>query len=213
MKGLFSFLESHLEHLALVACLLAVAGLAANFEPASGAAVVLFCTLALYYLASGVLVLLDKSGVERVMRITWFLGLWGLSLLVIGVMARVLFWESARMALMAGTATAIGMLAFSLLNRMGLKAELREAYDRENRGLLRRLWIGIALGAAVFFTPDRALYGQLGPYRDDPEYVQRLMEHLAEPDDPEAEAKWRAIHEQKQTERRTKALRPETPTP
>ena len=76
-------------------------GLYLQYDPALGMVVVLFSTLAFFYLASGVLVLLDRANVERVMRLTWFLGMWGLSLLVIGMMSRLLFWESARMAIMA----------------------------------------------------------------------------------------------------------------
>ena len=194
LSRFFSFLEQRLEWLALAGASLSMVGLYLQYDPALGMVVVLFSTLAFFYLASGVLVLLDRANVERVMRLTWFLGMWGLSLLVIGMMSRLLFWESARMAIMAGGATVAAVLGFSLLNRMGLKGELRSAYDLENKPLMRRLAAGLLFGAAFLFSPDRALYQTFGPYRDDPEYVNLLMNHLADTDDHEAEAAWKSRH-------------------
>ena len=77
---------------------------------------------------------------------------------------------------------------------MGLKGELRSAYDLENKPLMRRLAAGLLFGAALLFSPDRALYQTFGPYRDDPEYVNLLMNHLADTDDHEAEAAWKSRH-------------------
>ncbi len=191
MNRILQFLEKRMEWLAMLGCVLALLALARNYPPSRGVTVVLFCTLAFFYLASGVLVLLDRQNVERVMRLTWFLGLWGLSLVAIGAMSRVLFWESARIALMAGGATVAAVVGFALLNRMGLNGEIRTAYDREIRPLLIRLIAGLALGAALFFSPDRSLYHTFGPYRNDPAYVNTLLEHLADPGDPKAEQAWK----------------------
>lgn len=201
MQKLIAFLEKNLELIALAGCLLSLATLYAQYPPSQAIAVVLFCSLAFFYLASGILVLLDRSQVERVMRLTWFLGMWGLSLLVIGAVARVLFWESARMMLMAGGATAAAVAGFALLNRMGLQGNLREAYDVENRPLLTRLLVGLVVGAALFFSPDRSLYQTFGAYRDDPEFVNRLMNYMADPGDPKAEQAWKEAEERKRAER------------
>lgn len=203
MQKLTAFLEKNLELLALAGCALALAALYANYPPAQAVAVVMFCSLAFFYLASGVLVLLDRNRVERVMRLTWFLGMWGLSLMVIGAVARVLFWESARMMLMAGGATAAAVAGFALLNRMGLQGGLREAYDVENKPLLTRLLVGLLVGAALFFSPDRSLYQTFGAYRNDPEYVNRLMDYMADPGDPNAEKAWKEAEEDKRAERQS----------
>ena len=78
LSRFFSFLEQRLEWLALAGASLSMVGLYLQYDPALGMVVVLFSTLAFFYLASGVLVLLDRANVERVMRLTWFLGMWGL---------------------------------------------------------------------------------------------------------------------------------------
>jgi len=203
MQKFIAFLEKNLELLALAGCLLALVALYAKYPPAQAVAVVLFCSLAFFYLASGILVLLDRSQVERVMRLTWFLGMWGLSLLVIGAVARVLFWESARMMLMAGGATAAAVAGFALLNRMGLQGNLREAYDVENRPLLTRLLIGLIVGTALLYSPDRSLYQTFGAYRDDPEYVNLLMNYMDDPGDPKAEKAWKEAEARKRLMRQS----------
>lgn len=203
MNKYLAFLEKNLELLALAGCVMALVALYANYPPAQAVAVVLFCSLAFFYLASGVLVLLDRSQVERVMRLTWFLGMWGLSLLVIGAVARVLFWESARMMLMAGGATAAAVAGFALLNRMGLQGSLRDAYDVENKPLLTRLLVGLVVGSALFFSPNRSLYQTFGAYRDDPDYVNLLLTYMDDPGDPKAEQAWKEAEERKRIERQS----------
>lgn len=203
MQKLTAFLEKNLEYLALAGCLLALVALYVAYPPAQAIAVVMFCSLAFFYLASGVLVLLDRNRVERVMRLTWFLGMWGLSLMVIGAVARVLFWESAQIMLMAGGATAAAVAGFTLLNRMGLQGGLQEAYDVENKPLLSRLLVGLLVGAALFFSPNRSLYQTFGAYRNDPEYVNLLLNFLDDPGDPKAEQAWKEAEEQKRTERQS----------
>ncbi len=149
MQRLTAFLERHLETLALAGCALCVLGLSLGYDAARGATVVLFCSLAFYYLASGLLVLLDRHRVERVMRLTWFLGLWGLSLTVLGLMATLLAWDSAELTLLAGITTCAAVLGFVLLQRQGLGGELREAYHREIRPLALRLLGGGAIAVAA----------------------------------------------------------------
>ncbi len=190
MKNLLPFVEKNMEWMALSACALCLPALYVGFAPAQGMTVVLFCTLALYYLASGVLVLLDRQNIEKVMRLIWFLGLWGLSLLVLGAMSKLLFWTSAPMTLLAGGASALAVCAFLLLNRMGLSGELLQAFIRENRPLLRRLVIGLMLSSALYFSSNRVLYSYFGSNRDDPEYVQVLMDYLDHPDDKRAKERW-----------------------
>ena len=48
-----------------------------------------FGTLAFYYLASGVLVFLDRHRILRTIRLIYLIGLWAVSMAVIGIMARI----------------------------------------------------------------------------------------------------------------------------
>lgn len=148
MKAITQNLES-------IAILLAIGAFAAytlGWPSAEGLIVITASALAFYYLASGVLVLLDKVNVERIMRIMWFLGMWALAMVVLGAMATVLRWPVADTFLMCGAGGTMATVGFTWLNRQGMDTSIRDAYDTEIRPLARRLLGGSAVAAMFWFV-------------------------------------------------------------
>lgn len=142
-------LTRNLESIAIFLAIAAFAALTYGWPPAEGLMVITGCGLAFYYLASGVLVLMDRANIEKLMRVVWFLGLWAVAMVVLGAMARVLDWSSDTMLLLAGGGGCLAAGLFAWLNRQGLQPEVRDAYDLEMKPLARRLFAGLAV--AVLF--------------------------------------------------------------
>jgi hypothetical protein len=145
-------LTRHLETIAVALAIGAFAALTAGWPSAEGLVVLTGAALAFYYLASGVLVLLDRARVERLMRLVWFLGLWAVAMVVLGAMARVLDWPSAEGLLLTGAAGCVAAAGFGWLNRQGLDDELRAAYDAEMMPLGRRLFGALAVAGLFWFV-------------------------------------------------------------
>jgi hypothetical protein len=173
------------------------------FEPASGMLTLFAASFAFYYLASGILVLIDKNNIERSMRIIWFMGMWTVSFAIIGCMMRLLFWNGSKIFLLISGASALAVIAYSYLTRMGLQGELKSAYQREMKPMIIRLIAGLIFAGICFFSSNRSLYYAFGAYRDDPTYVDLIERKLNEPGNPQAQEAWQSYHEQKKAEERS----------
>jgi hypothetical protein len=193
-------LQKYFEPAALLMILLSLAGLYAQSAIAQGVSVALVSLLAFYWLASGILVLLDRANVEQVMRLTWFMGMWSAAIGLLGIISRILLWSSNKSILMVSGAMALTAIAFSILNRQGLEGDLREAFDREMRPLYIRLLPVLLVGTMIYFTDARGIYSNFGLFRDDPEYVRLLMEKIDNPQNRKAVDAWKAYHTQKRLE-------------
>lgn len=201
-------LQKYFEPAVLLMILLSLGGLYAQYAIAQGVSVALVSLLAFYWLASGILVLLDRANVEQVMRLTWFMGMWSAAIGLLGIISRILLWSSSSSILMVSGAMALTAIAFSILNRQGLKGDLQEAFDREMRPLYVRLLPVLLVGTMIYFTDARGIYSNFGLFRDDPEYVRLLIEKIDNPHNRKAVDAWKKYHTQKRLEMSKRASAP-----
>ena len=76
---------------------------------------ILFGTLSFYYLASGILVFLDKQRIGRIMRLIYLFGLWSVSITVMAVMARTLLLQMDKQLLIISVSSGVGLMAYLFL--------------------------------------------------------------------------------------------------
>ncbi len=136
----------------------------------------LFGTLAFYYLASGILVFLDRHRIVRSMRLIYIIGLWGVSTVVIGIMSRLHLIrnneELLAIALLAMAAT----LVFSVLALRQMRGKTDyAAYRWQLQPVFLRCGIGCILGLGVLFSSPYTLYHSFGTFRQHPEYTRKAI--------------------------------------
>ncbi|MFT7588706.1 MAG: hypothetical protein ACI959_000918 [Limisphaerales bacterium] len=201
---MMDFFKKYFEIINLGLVLLAFYLLHIQFPPAQGMVVILCATLAFFYLGSGILVLLDKNNVEKVMRIIWFTGLWAVAIAVMGIMSRLLFWESNEIFMMVAGAGCLASFAFIILNRMGLDDRIKLAYTREMWPLVRRLVPAMAIGLMLYFSSYPTLYRIFGEYRHDRNYIELISEKLTNPSNQNIKKEWLNYHDSLKMERAIK---------
>lgn len=204
LQQILLFLRGQFELINIGLILVALYLLHLEFPPAQGMVVVLCCALSFFYLASGVLVLTDKGNIEKVMRIIWFIGMWAIAIAVLGMMARLLFWESNEILLMVAGAGVLASFAFIVLNRMGLDERVKDAYVMEMRPLMRRLIPAAAIGAMLFFSNYPTLYRVFGEYRHDSDYIELLSNKLNHPSNMNFRDDWEVYHDSLRIEKRAR---------
>lgn len=145
---------------------------------------IFFGTLSFYYLASGVLVFLDKYRVSRMMRLIYMSGLWAVSILVIGIMARTLLIQKNTELITISISSAAGILLFGWLQMNRLEdAEKRKLFRQQLQPLLLRGIISIVVGLGFLFLSAYSVYYMFGTYRKDPTYTDKAVNAYLHPDD------------------------------
>ncbi len=91
---------------------------------------ILFATLSFYYLASAILVFLDKQRIDRILRLIYLFGLSAISCAVIAIMARVILLQFSKELLIISTCAAIGTILFCWLYYRMLKEENKKLFSQ-----------------------------------------------------------------------------------
>ena len=138
--------------------------------------------LGLYYLLSGTLVLFDKR-VNRSLRLAYGVGLWALGMGMLGLIYTFHFWKNSQSLLMMAAGFSMAVLVFLLLNYTFLPTDNKPGAGRQFTPLLSRLLIYLPLFLMLVFLPTRTLYHYFGPFRNNTEYIDRLMDALNHPED------------------------------
>lgn len=149
--------------------------------------ILLFGTLGFYYLASGILAFLDKKRITRTVRLIYLIGLWGVSISVIGIMCRILLLQGDKELLIIAIFSLIGVLLFSWLSYRRLQdANNRETFTWQMQPLVIRSILAIMMSAGFIFTDNYTVYQTFGTYRSNSEYIQTIVQAYEQPYDTAA---------------------------
>lgn len=174
--------RKHIETILILFAVFTVVLLGTNVSFSDRLIVVSIATLAMYYLMSGTLVLFD-SRVTRPMRILYFVGLWSICIGLLGIIFRLRFWINSELVLMVASGLSVGTLVVVLLMRQMAGGD-QSQYTREQlKPLFTRLLIYPLFFIVFLSVPNRELYRSLGPNRDNPEYIERFIESIENPED------------------------------
>ena len=174
--------KQHLETLLILFAVLTLGLLAGNVAFSERLIVVSLATLAMYYLMSGTLVLFDKR-VGRPLRILYFVGLWSISMGLLGVIYRLRFWVNSEPLLMVATGLGAGALVVLLVMRYLMGGEQSEQLRAQLKPLFIRLLVFPALFLLALSVPNYELYQTFGAHRDSPEYIERFIQSIENPED------------------------------
>lgn len=142
-----------------------------------------FGMLSFYYLASGILVFLDKNRVGRIMRLMYLFGLWSVSVSVMAIMCRSLLLQLDKDLLMLSISSGIGLMLFMLLYFIRLKDEDKEAFKYLVQPLFFRSLIAIFISAAFLITGNYGIYSMFGTHKNDKVYVEKIVNAYENPED------------------------------
>lgn len=145
---------------------------------------IMFGTLAFYYLASGVMVFLDKYRVSRSVRLIYMIGLWGIAMTVIAIMARIALIQMSFELLIICVSSLTGVLLFAWTAYNKIEnTENKKAFAYFMQPLVLRSIIAIFVGAGFLIMTNYAVYNTLGTYRRDAVYVQKAVNAYENPTD------------------------------
>lgn len=142
-----------------------------------------FGTLSFYYLASGILVFLDKNRVGRIMRLMYLFGLWSVSVMVIAIMTRIMLLQADKALLITAVCSTVGLLGYIVLYYRRLEGEDRKALLYLIQPLFIRSVFAMLLGIAFLVGSNYGIYSMLGTYRHDPVYIEKIVSAYENPED------------------------------
>lgn len=142
-------------------------------------------TLSLYYLLSGALVLFN-SRIWRIMRLIYFVGLWSISIGLLGVIFKLSFWQNSRILLLVSFSSGMAVLIFIFSYYRTIKPEAKTIAADQLKPVLYRLAVYPLLFLLLFNVSSRSLYTYMGAHREDQQYIDLLMDTLDNPDDQKA---------------------------
>lgn len=146
--------------------------------------ILLFGTLGFFYLASGILAFLDKKRITRTMRLIYLVGLWGVSVIVIGVMCRILLLQGDTELLIVALFSLLGMAMFSVIAYRNLSdAENKKSFLWQMQPVAVRSILALIIGAGFLFTDSYTVYRSFGTFRNDTEYINAIVDAYQHPDD------------------------------
>lgn len=146
--------------------------------------ILLFGTLAFYYLASGVLTFLDKKRIIRSVRLIYIVGLWGISVIVIGIMCRIILLQGDKELLIVALFSLIGILMFAWLSYKNIEDENnRDAFVWQMQPLVVRSILALIIGAGFLFTDSYTIYRSFGTFRNNTEYINTIVDAYQNPND------------------------------
>jgi len=149
-----------------------------------------FGTLAFYYLASGVLVFLDRHRILRTIRLIYLIGLWAVSMAVIGIMARIHLIRMNEELLYISCAALAGTLAFSwLAYRQVDEGEQQQAWRWQLQPIVIRSTAALLFSLGIVLITPYTVYHTFGTYRNDAQYTEDAVYVYEHPEDTAAQKK------------------------
>lgn len=146
-----------------------------------------FGTLAFYYLASGVLVFLDRHRIMRSMRLIYLVGLWGVSTTVIGTMARIHLIQMNEELLYTAVAAMLAALGFAFLAYRQVEGDdNKQAWRWQLQPIIIRSALAILVSLGIVLSTPFTVYNTFGTYRKDPSYSKDAVYVYEHPDDTTA---------------------------
>ena len=146
--------------------------------------ILLFGTLAFYYLASGVLAFLDKKRITRSVRLIYLVGLWGISVIIIGSMCRILLLQGDKELLIVAIFSLIGMGIFTWFSYKNIEdTNNRKSFLWQMQPLAVRSILALTIGAGFLFTDSYTVYRSFGTFRNNTEYINAIVDAYTYPED------------------------------
>ncbi len=142
-----------------------------------------FASLSFFYLASGILVFLDKLRVGRIMRLVYLFGLWSVSITVIAVMCRTLLIQMDKELLMVSISSGVGLMLFLFLYFKKLKDDDKETFKLLIQPLFYRSLLSIFIAVALLVAGNYGIYHLFGTHKHDAVYTEKIVEAYENPDD------------------------------
>lgn len=147
---------------------------------------ILFGTLSFYYLASGILVFLDKQRIGRIMRLIYLFGLWSVSIAVLAVMARTLLLQMDKQLLIIAISSGIGLMAYLFLYYRKLEGDDKATLLLWIKPLVLRSILAVFISAGFLIGSNFAIYSLFGTHKNDPVYIEKAVNAYENPDDTAA---------------------------
>ncbi|MBK9505440.1 MAG: hypothetical protein WBP31_07215 [Chitinophagales bacterium] len=147
---------------------------------------ILFGTLSFYYLASGILVFLDKQRIGRIMRLIYLFGLWSVSITVMAVMARTLLLQMDKQLLIISVSSGVGLMAYLFLYYRKLEADDKATLLIWIKPLVLRSILALCIAIAFFISSNYGIYSLFGTHKNDPVYTEKAVNAYENPDDTAA---------------------------
>ena len=147
---------------------------------------ILFGTLSFYYLASGILVFLDKQRIGRIMRLIYLFGLWSVSIAVLAVMARTLLLQMDKQLLIIAVSSGIGLMAYLFLYYRKLEGDDKATLLLWIKPLVLRSILAVFISAGFLIGSNFAIYSLFGTHKNDPVYIEKAVNAYENPDDTAA---------------------------
>lgn len=147
---------------------------------------ILFGTLSFYYLASGILVFLDKQRIGRIMRLIYLFGLWSVSITVMAVMARTLLLQMDKQLLIIAVSSGVGLMAYLFLYYRKLEADDKATLLIWIKPLVLRSILALCIAIAFFISSNYGIYSLFGTHKNDPVYTEKAVNAYENPDDTAA---------------------------
>ena len=147
---------------------------------------ILFGTLSFYYLASGILVFLDKQRIGRIMRLIYLFGLWSVSITVMAVMARTLLLQMDKQLLIISVSSGVGLMAYLFLYYRKLEADDKATLLIWIKPLVLRSILALCIVIAFFISNNYGIYSLYGNHQNGPIYSEKAVNAYENPDDTAA---------------------------
>lgn len=145
---------------------------------------IMFGTLAFYYLASGVIVFLDKYRINRSVRLIYMIGLWGIAMTVIAIMARIALIQMNFELLIICLSSLVGVLLFAWMSYNHIeKEENKKAFAYFMQPLVLRSILAIFAALGFLIMSNYAVYKTFGTHRNDPVYIEKAINAYENPKD------------------------------
>lgn len=145
---------------------------------------IMFGTLAFYYLASGVMVFLDKHRISRSMRLIYMIGLWGIAMTAIAIMARIALIQMSFELLLICVSSLVGILLYAYMSYTRIeKEDNKKAFAYFMQPLTLRSIVAICAGTGFLLMTNYAVYNTFGTHRRDKTYVQKAVKAYENPQD------------------------------
>lgn len=147
---------------------------------------ILFGTLSFYYLASGILVFLDKQRIGRIMRLIYLFGLWSVSITVMAVMARTLLLQMDKQLLIISVSSGVGLMAYLLLYYRKLEGDDKATLLLWVKPLVLRSILALCVAIAFLISSNYGIYSLFGTHKNDAVYTEKVVKAYENPDDTAA---------------------------
>ena len=184
------FIRQYFEFLLIGFCLFTLLMLLLKIDFSDRLIVVSIALLAFYYLLSGALVLFNKQ-VLHGMRLIYFIGLWSVTVGLIGIVYKLRFWYNSDMLLLFAVTFNMVTLIFMFGYWHTSKKDVKVIIASQLKPILYRLLVFPVFFFFFYTISHYWLYERIGPYRDDAKYMQLYLKALENPKDYESQQEYR----------------------